>query len=342
MGSIRRHTRRSAGWVAAAGLAGAAVLPLATPARRAGAAEVGVQAENFTGGPGFVVVNNPAFYAGQAITTTGDNLIADGSPSGSVPGQVSYSIIFPEAGLYYLYARFQFDTGGVPPPDGSTTFPGALDDSFFVGRTLGQPAEFDVVNNTNNVYVNSGQRGTTPGGGLYPVIANLVTFSNGAPALSNAPLYTVDAPGPQTFVIAGRENGLNLDAFVFSTNAELSAEQFTAAVPGTAYLIADANGDGQVDVADLGILATNFNDSPPSPPGKAGGDFNNDGTADVSDLGILATFFSQPRVPGAGGASFEAALAAYPQLQAAVPEPAALGALAVGAFGMLARRRRSS
>ena len=64
-------------------------------------------------------------------------------------------------------------------------------------------------------------------------------------------------------------------------------------IGGAPYLVADANGDGRVDVSDLGILATNFNKSPPSPPGKAGGDFNGDGTVNVADLGILATNFNQ-------------------------------------------------
>jgi hypothetical protein len=47
----------------------------------------------------------------------------------------------------------------------------------------------------------------------------------------------------------------------------------------------DANGDGMVDVGDLGILAANYGGS-----GKtwALGDFNGDGLVDVGDLGILA------------------------------------------------------
>ncbi len=52
----------------------------------------------------------------------------------------------------------------------------------------------------------------------------------------------------------------------------------------------DANGDGVVDVTDLGILATNY--------GTGGaqwhdGDFTGDNQVDVSDLGILATYYGQ-------------------------------------------------
>jgi uncharacterized protein (DUF2141 family) len=50
-------------------------------------------------------------------------------------------------------------------------------------------------------------------------------------------------------------------------------------------ILGDANGDGLVDVGDLGILAANYGSS-----GKkwAQGDFNGDGWVDVGDLGILA------------------------------------------------------
>jgi hypothetical protein len=47
----------------------------------------------------------------------------------------------------------------------------------------------------------------------------------------------------------------------------------------------DANLDGQVNVADLGLLASNWQNRAP----WTGGDFNYDGFIDVADLGILAT-----------------------------------------------------
>ena len=52
----------------------------------------------------------------------------------------------------------------------------------------------------------------------------------------------------------------------------------------------DANLDARVDIADLGILATNWQDT-----GKtfAQGDFNYDGIVDISDLGMLATNWQQ-------------------------------------------------
>jgi hypothetical protein len=52
------------------------------------------------------------------------------------------------------------------------------------------------------------------------------------------------------------------------------------------YLAGDANHDGAVNVNDLGILATNWQQSPRI---TSNGDFTYDGTVDVADLGILAT-----------------------------------------------------
>jgi hypothetical protein len=55
--------------------------------------------------------------------------------------------------------------------------------------------------------------------------------------------------------------------------------------PNPNIIMGDANGDGMVDVGDLGILAANYSGS-----GKTWqqGDFNGDGVVDVGDLGILA------------------------------------------------------
>ena len=111
------------------------------------------------------------------------------------------------------------------------------------------------------------------------------------------------------------------------------------------YRVADGNNDGRVDVADLGILASNFNENPADPGGRAGGDFNGDGTVNVTDLGLLATHYGEPRgadgATDAGPATFDEAMALprFAELAPQLPEPAALGAAAVCGPSLLARRR---
>ncbi len=83
----------------------------------------------------------------------------------------------------------------------------------------------------------------------------------------------------------------------------------------------DANGDGLVDVADLGILGANFNQSGMT---ESDGDFNGDGLVDVADLGVL-------------GANWSAGHAMVTGL-ALVPEPATLSLVVMGM--LLTRRRR--
>ncbi len=84
----------------------------------------------------------------------------------------------------------------------------------------------------------------------------------------------------------------------------------------------DANGDGYVNVSDLGILATNYGVG--SGLGWEQGDFTGDGVVDVSDLGILATAYGT--VPTAQ----------------TVPEPSAMMLMATGMAlsSLFARRRR--
>jgi hypothetical protein len=56
------------------------------------------------------------------------------------------------------------------------------------------------------------------------------------------------------------------------------------------YINGDADHDADVDINDLGILATNWQQSPRI---TSQGDFTYDGTVDVNDLGILATNWQQ-------------------------------------------------
>jgi hypothetical protein len=120
-----------------------------------------------------------------------------------------------------------------------------------------------------------------------------------------------------------------------------TAGQFTTfsgqSVDNTSVLIkytyaGDANLDGQVDVTDLGALATNWQTSNV----WTGGDFNYDGFVDVSDLGILASNW-QAGVGDPLGPSFAEAMTA---VGLAVPEPGAVALLVGGSAACVRRGRR--
>jgi autotransporter-associated beta strand protein len=93
----------------------------------------------------------------------------------------------------------------------------------------------------------------------------------------------------------------------------------------------DADLDGDVDVADLGGLATNWQTS----AAWTGGDFDHNGTVDVNDLGLLATNWQA----GVGtGPSLGEALNSLGLPQVSVPEPT--WTLVTLPWPLLRRRRR--
>jgi choice-of-anchor B domain-containing protein len=103
-----------------------------------------------------------------------------------------------------------------------------------------------------------------------------------------------------------------------------------------ARLPGDANLDGKVNIADLGILAANWQQQ-----GQWGhGDFTGNGTVDIADLGILAASW-QVGVTGPAEIGFTDAMGLFDAFNGImVPEPGMAGLLlGVGAFGM--RRGRS-
>jgi hypothetical protein len=97
----------------------------------------------------------------------------------------------------------------------------------------------------------------------------------------------------------------------------------------------DANLDGQVDVTDLGALATNWQTS----ASWTGGDFNYDGFVDVTDLGALATNWQQGVGSPLAPSRLDEALTAVGLAPANVPEPTT-PLLAAATLLVAARRKR--
>jgi len=99
----------------------------------------------------------------------------------------------------------------------------------------------------------------------------------------------------------------------------------------------DANLDGQVDVTDLGALATSWQ----THDVWTGGDFNYDRFVDVTDLGLLAANWQAGVGAPAAATSFEQALASVGLSGVSVPEPTTLSIVAMSALMLRRRRRRA-
>jgi MYXO-CTERM domain-containing protein len=97
----------------------------------------------------------------------------------------------------------------------------------------------------------------------------------------------------------------------------------------------DANLDEEVDIADLGIVAANWQQSDRF---WYQGDFNFDGNVTIADLGILAANWQKGS--NSPAMSFAEAMAMFDSFNGVVvPEPAWT---ALGLIGLLALRRRSA
>ncbi len=111
--------------------------------------------------------------------------------------------------------------------------------------------------------------------------------------------------------------GTDASADDIATRPLLVIELGDATIPG------DANGDGVVDVGDLGIVGANFGSTIATWPD---GDFNGDGHVDVSDLGIIGANWSAAQTTGS--------------TTSLIPEPATLTLLGLGVLGLPRRRRQ--
>ena len=162
-----------------------------------------IQAESGTLGSAITTSTiNGVIYIG--VTTTGGG----GNPVDNTR-VATYTITFPFAGVYDLYARIRVGANG------------ADDDSFFYGNGFGtksptNDADWITVNGLSNVGYN-GTYDFVQGAGTAGINTNkwinLSEFNGG-----EAPIqFTVPAGNlTQTFQIGGREDGLLIDKFVFA------------------------------------------------------------------------------------------------------------------------------
>jgi uncharacterized repeat protein (TIGR03803 family) len=175
---------------------------------------VTLEAESGVLGANFAINNgNPAY-----ITITSDG--AGGNP-GSAARVATFSVTFPSAGTYKLYARVRVGTGG------------ASDDSFFYGNGFGTKsattdADWILVNSVNvGGFANSSDV-VSGSGSAVGSVWKWINLSDYTGAAGETPIsFTVTASNlNQTFQIGAREDGFDMDKLVFGTS-------------GTAFTVAD-------------------------------------------------------------------------------------------------------
>ncbi len=182
-------------------------LPLLTVAIAAGAASATLEAESGVLGSDWAVSNSvsPAYIT---ITTAGTG----GNPA-STARVAAYSVTFPVAGAYNLYAHVRvgpdtFNDDSMYYGNGFGAKSATTDNDWITVNGLASPSGF---NNSSDVVVSGG----TLGSGMWKWI-NLSQYSDSS---SEAPItFTVPAGSlTQTFQIGAREDGLDIDKFVFGT-----------------------------------------------------------------------------------------------------------------------------
>lgn len=187
---------------------------------------VTVEAESGALGADFAVNNGDPTYITITSNSTGSN-------PGSAARVASYTVTFPSAGTYELYGRVRVGPAG------------ADDDSFFYGNGFGVKSP---TGDTNWILVNSVNVGgfTNPGdvvagsGWAGASVWKWINLSQYTGSAGETPItFTVAGSLTQTFQIGAREDGFDMDKFVFGT-------------AGTTFTVADL---------DSGI--------PPAPPTNA-------------------------------------------------------------------------
>jgi autotransporter-associated beta strand protein len=231
--------------------------------------------------------------------------------------------------------------------------------------------EFQLADNAGTSNIDQLQIGPPTGGPMIPANSKIAASAS-TPAAAPAPA-TLDL-GNNTLIIhysgaspiatiagylvsgyaGGAWNGPGIDSSAAAANPGYALGYADSADPGNPAglaagtievkytLVGDADLNGTVNGIDFGILAANFNKTV---TGWDQGDFDYNNIVNGLDFTALAANFNKAVSGGSVGASAlsDPAIVAFAEangLMADVPEPAAFGALAVTAAGILARRRR--
>jgi hypothetical protein len=251
-------------------------------------------------GPGTVILRGTTDTTGP-LTVHAGKLGGYGTITGAVVAGTGAHTIAPSAGLTGPTSGTM--TAGSLTTNGNTTL------SF----NLVTPGVSDLINVTgaNALVVGPGTRidvASTPTGAGSLGYYKILQFVGAAPSLAD-------------FVLPATANGI-----AYTLDSTIN--------PGFITLhrgfLGDANDDGSVNFADFVQMSNHYGEAN---AGWAGGDLNGDGVTSFADFVVLSNNYGQ--TVGASSFSADAAFGAA----TGVPEPATLGVLALGAMGLLGRRR---
>jgi hypothetical protein len=328
----------------------------------------------YAGDPGAISVeNSSSITLPNAVTLAATSGIqVDASSALNISGNVTGAggLVVTGGGPLTLSGTNSFTGGASVVSGGNLVIAGTttIDNSAYTGAVTGTGSL--TVGSANGPVTLSLASGSGPSS-----VSSLTITANSTLDISNNSLAINYLPGhsPAPAIRALLTSGYGADTWlgtgIESTAAALNPGLYAvgyadggvdAGTPATAnqvlvkYTLAgDANLDGTVNFADLLSVAQNFNhtlDTHGNPIDWADGDFNYDGKVNFADLLLVAQNFNKhlsagqlEQLPGSFSASWNLALA---EVQAAatnnVPEPATTSLLAVGAAGLLARRRRKT
>jgi glucuronoarabinoxylan endo-1,4-beta-xylanase len=176
-------------------------------------AESGVLGSDFTNG----------ISGGVQFISISTDTVNSGNP-GNANRVASYTVTFPAAGTYQLYARVLVGPGGFN------------DDSMFFANSFGvksptTDSDWNLVNGLDGAGFNNSTDVVTGGGTLGSEVWKWINLSQ---YLGQAGFIITAGNLTQTFQIGARENGLDLDKFVFgSANYTFTVADLDAGGPGT-------------------------------------------------------------------------------------------------------------
>ena len=151
------------------------------------------------------------------------------------------------------------------------------------------------------------------------------TINNGSTLLSVAAQLQAGATG--TYQIEAYLNQSSPQSTAFYSGVDGSGNPLAIAGMGfqngavTVAMPGDANLDGRVDINDLTIVLADYNQTGMT---WAQGEFTGSGTVDINDMTIVLASYNQTYSSSAPSPG-------------AVPEPAALVSIGIGALGLLGR-----